>query len=281
MVFYLTAKQPDRAMQKLNSNPDDHKQAFHYELMGVVAAELGKRQEVENADKRALEKDPHRAMSKQFLFQQYLQSNRLDEAIRMLDAQLKNNPSNAAALAERGDLYDAQGKTDLARLNYEQALQIDPNQVVAANNLAFLLAEQGQDLDTALKYAQVVRNPKPDDPFIADTLGWVYYKMGRPVLARDAAQFAVSKDPHNPSFEYHLGMIYRAANQRSEAERALKKAIASSRAFKEKSDAEAALKDIDHWRHLVSSNKITSVVNRFKSLIPTSFNTIKKQQHGM
>ena len=61
--------------------------------------------------------------------------------------------------------------------------------------------------------------------------------------------------PSVPSFEYHLGMIYRAANQRSEAERALKKAIASSRAFKEKSDAEAALKDIDHWRHLVSSNK--------------------------
>ena len=90
-------------------------------------------------------------MSKQFLFEQYVESNRLDEAIRMLDAQLKNNPSNASVLAERGNLYDAQGKTDLARLNYEQALQIDPNQVVAANNLAFLLEEQGQDLDTALK----------------------------------------------------------------------------------------------------------------------------------
>jgi hypothetical protein len=50
-------------------------------------------------------------------------------------------------------------------------------------------------------------------------------------------------------------MIYRAANQRSEAQSALKKAITSSRAFKEKSDAEAALKDIDHWRHLASSNK--------------------------
>lgn len=113
----------------------------------------------------------------------------------MLDAQLKNKPSNAAVLAERGNLYEAQGKTDLARLNYEQALQIDPNQLVAAKNLAFLLAEQGRDLDTALKYAQVVRNQKPDDPFIADTLGWVYYKLGRSVLARDAAQFAVSKDP--------------------------------------------------------------------------------------
>jgi hypothetical protein len=79
--------------------------------------------------------------------------------------------------------------------------------------------------------------------------------MRRPVLARDAAPCAVSKDPDNPSFEYHLGMIYRAANQRSDAERALKKAIASSRAFREKSDAEAALKDIGHWRHLVRSNK--------------------------
>jgi hypothetical protein len=43
-------------MQKLNSVPDDQKQAFHYELMGVIAAESGKRQEAEDAYKKLLRK---------------------------------------------------------------------------------------------------------------------------------------------------------------------------------------------------------------------------------
>jgi len=252
--FYLKTKQVDRAAQKLNSVPDAQKQAFHYELLGAVAAQAGKPQDAENAYKKAWEKDPSRSSAEQLLFGQYVQNKRFDEALKILDNRLKKNPSDSGTLAMRGTVYEAQGKVQEARQDYERALQANPNQDTAANNLAYMLAEEGHDLDAALKWAQGIRNRHPDSPGIADTLGWVYYKLGRSVLARDSVQFAASKQPDNPLYQYHLGAIYKANNQPAEAETALKKAIASPKDFKEKKEADAALKDLDHWRHLVSSN---------------------------
>jgi tetratricopeptide (TPR) repeat protein len=248
--FYLQTKQTDKAIQKINSVPDANKQAFHYEAMGMAETVAGKRQDAVKDYLKALEKDPKRRVSTQLLFDEYVRENRFDEAQKMLAQLIQQSPSNGGFITMRGNIYLMQGKTDDAIKDFEKALQMDPNQDVAANNLSFLLADQGRDLDNALKYAQGVRSRHPEDPEAADTLGWVYYKVGRMVLARDAVQFALSKKPDNPVFEYHLGAIYKANNQRTEAESVLKKALASPQKFKERNDAEALLKDIDHWRHL-------------------------------
>jgi len=246
----LKTKQTDKAVQKINSVPEANKQAFHYEAMGMVATAAGKPQEAVKDYLKALENDPKRGLSSQLLFDEYLRENRFDEARKMLDDRIQQNPSNSGAISARGNVYLMQGKTDDAIKDFQKAVQLDPNQDIAANNLAYLLADQGRDLDNALKYAQGVRSRHSEDPNAADTLGWVYYKVGRLILARDAVQFAVSKQPNNPLFEYHLGAIYKANNQRAEAEAALKKALASPQEFKERSQADALLKDIDHWRHL-------------------------------
>lgn len=235
----------------MNSVPDAQKQPFHYELTGMIASQTGKPQEAENAYKKALEKEPNRTRAERLLYDQYVQTGKFDEAIKILDDQIKKNPSDRGPYTLKGTLYERQGKTEEAKQSYTLALQGDPNQDIAANNLAVLLSEQGTDLTTALGYAQGVRKRHPEDPNLADTLAWVYYKMGRAILAKEPAQFAASKQPGNPLFQYHLGMIYRANNERAEAQEALKKAISSPQDFKEKGDAQAALKDIDHWRHLV------------------------------
>ena len=125
-----------------------------------------------------------------------------------------------------------------------QALQIDPNSEVAANNLAYLVAENGGDLQSALGWAQAARKKQPENPGIADTLGWIYYKLGNHVLARDQLQFAVSKEPGNGVFQYHLGMIYKANKQLPDAERALRRVVSIPQEFKEKQLAQAALKEI-------------------------------------
>jgi len=78
--------------------------------------------------------------------------------------------------------------------------------------------------------------------------------MARFTLASDQIQFAVSKQAANPIFQYHLGAIYKANNQTAAAETALKKALASEKDFREKSQAEALLQNIEYWRHLTASS---------------------------
>jgi len=242
--FYISQKQTDRALQRINNVPEEKRQAFHYELMGLAYSQAGKLQESETAYRKALDKEPDRAASNAYLAAQYIQSGRLDDGLQQLDALLKKNPFDASAYATKGLISETQGKLDAAEQNYAQALKIDPNSYAAANNLAYLYAEQGRNLEVALNWAQTARKQEPENPNCADTLGWVQYKLGRHVLARDQLQFAASKQPDNPVFQYHLALVYKETQQIREAETALRKALSSPRNFKERSLADAALKEI-------------------------------------
>jgi Tfp pilus assembly protein PilF len=243
-TFYLRTKQADRAIQRINSIPDSKKQAFHYELLGSVYAQTGNLKESEIAYRTALEKDPSGTTAVANLANFYIQSGRLEEGLKALDLLTTKSPSNSGAFTVKGMIYQKQEKIADAKQNYALALKADPNNETAGNNLAFLLAEQDQDLTTALGYAQMARRKQPENPAIADTLGWVYFKMGNFVLARNQLQFAAGKDPAKPQFQYHLGMIYKGNKQTEEARIALTKAVNSPAAFKEKSLAQASLKDL-------------------------------------
>jgi len=242
--FYARSKQFDRAIQKINSVPDDKKQAFHYEMLGAVYSQAGKLQESESAYRKALEKDPSRVNSVAYLAAQYIRNGRLEDGLKELDVLIKRNPANAGAWATKGMILENLEKTEEAKQSYTEALKIDPDNEAAANNLAYILAEQGRDLSTALAWAQTARKKQSDSPSTADTLGWVYYKLGNYLLAREQLQFAVGKQPDNAVFQYHLAMVYKETKQIPEAQSALKKALGSPKEFKEKSLAQAALKEI-------------------------------------
>ncbi len=217
-------QQVERAIQRLSSISENKRQAFHYELLGVLFSRTGKLQDAEKAYQRALEKDPTRASASYYLFNDYVRAGRIEDAGRTLAAILERNPSDSKAYALRGALLERQGKIEEAKQSYAAALTIQPDSVVAANNLAYILADEGNDLQTALKYAQLVRQKSRESPGAADTLGWVYYKLGNFPDARNELEFAVAKEPDNADFQYHLGMIYKKTGQNEKAREALQKA---------------------------------------------------------
>jgi tetratricopeptide (TPR) repeat protein len=242
--FYMRTKQSDKAIQRIIAIPDDKKQSFHYELLGLVYAQSARYHEAEKAYQMALEKDPSNSNSVGYLVALYIQTGELEEGLKELDVLIKKNPSSPAGYTVKGMIYEKQGKVEDAKKNYAQALKVDSNYETAGNNLAFILAEQEQDLNTALGWAQMARKRQPDSPGIADTLGWVYFKLGNYLLARDQLQFAVGKQPDNAVYQYHLAMIYKGNKQIPEAQNALKKAVSSPKDFKEKSLAQAELKQL-------------------------------------
>jgi tetratricopeptide (TPR) repeat protein len=242
--FYIETKQPEKAIQKVGPIADQEQKAQYFELLAAVYASMGKVPEAEANYKKALEKDPKGSNADAALANLYIQTGRLPEALQKLNEVIQKNPNNAGAYATRGMLYETQGKTEDAKTNYRRALDLDANSDVAANNLAYMLAEEGKDLESALAWAQGVKRRNPESPAIADTLGWVYYKYGNYTLARDQMLFAISKDANNPTFYYHLGMIYKELKQTREAAEALRKASNNPKDFKEKTLAQAALKEV-------------------------------------
>ena len=133
------------------------------------------------------------------------------EKARALDSR------NFQALAFLALAYDGAGKPQEARRIYNEALKIDPNNVVVLNNYAYLLAQTGGSLDEALTYAQRAMQAKPEVDEIADTLGWIYLKKQLTDNAIEMFQRIVAKQPRNPVYQYHLALALDQKGNRDEA----------------------------------------------------------------
>ena len=145
-----------------------------------------------------------------------------------------------------GLILEAQGKPAEARQTYEKIVARSPEAAVASNNLAWLLAEQGADLDAALQLAQAAQRVSPDSPQVSDTLGWVYYKKEIPTLAVRSFEASVKADPNEPLFRYHLALAHmqggNASKARTELDVALKLKPGYPEAVKARQTLEAAVK---------------------------------------
>jgi len=132
-----------------------------------------------------------------------------------------------------------------AEAAYLKALEIRPDFAAVANNLAWLIANKSEpDLGEALRLALVAQNAFPEDPYIADTLGWVYYKRGAYQLALTQFSMAVEKRPDMPTLRYHLALALYADGQINQAKAELSKCLETKENFPEYSEAEIFFKKI-------------------------------------
>lgn len=134
-------------------------------------------------------------------------------------------PTDARPLLQLGLLLDGTGRRDQAKPIYEQILKIQPDHPIALNNLAFIKAEDGQDLDEALTMAQRARQGLPNSTDIMDTLGWIYLKKN---LSDDAVRTfkeLVTADPSRAAYHYHYGMALLQKGDKLSAKRELETAI--------------------------------------------------------
>jgi len=112
---------------------------------------------------------------------------------------------------------------------YEAAIKIDPNLAEAKNNLAYILAERGTNLDRALDLAQDAKTLLPNNASVSDTLGWVLYKRGVPGAAisylKEAEAATNERDSSLGQVRYHLALAYEANGDKEEAMTALERSI--------------------------------------------------------
>ncbi len=137
-------------------------------------------------------------------------------------------PNVITPLINRAMTLDGMKRLTEARPLYEQVLRIKPDDPLALNNLAYLLAEEGNELDAALTLAQRARQKSPNDIMIADTLGWIYIKKG---LANNAiAIFSdlTTKHPKVSIFHYHHAMALSQRGDKVQAKRSLDLALKSN-----------------------------------------------------
>lgn len=134
-------------------------------------------------------------------------------------------PNNVTGHVQLAMIYEAAGQRADAKPVYEQVLRLQPDNAIALNNLAFYLADNGTNLDQALTMAQKARQVLPNDPNVADTLGWIYIKKNLSDSAISIFRELVESHPQRPNYRYHLAMALFQKGDKVQAKRELEQAL--------------------------------------------------------
>jgi tetratricopeptide (TPR) repeat protein len=173
----------------------------------------------------AIEADPTSLQPYGMLGQIYMSQNKLDQARAEFEALAARQARPVGPLTMVAMIHQAQGNSSAAKKRYEEVLALDDRATVAANNLAWMHAEEGGDLELALKLAQTATSTAPDVPELMDTLGWVYYKKGQAQLAIPVFERCVEKAPTSALYRYHLGLALLKLGDTAKGRAALQRAL--------------------------------------------------------
>ena len=138
---------------------------------------------------------------------------------------LEEYEENEQVLYEYGLFLDYIGEQDAALNVMEQLITMDAEHAGALNYIGYTWADRKENLSKALHYISRAAKLKPNNGYIRDSLGWVYYQQGEYEKARKALEMAVDLAPDDPAILDHLAETYLALQLRKKAQQAWRKAL--------------------------------------------------------
>ena len=148
-------------------------------------------------------------------------------AFDLLGEALAKAPDTPELLYDQALLAERLGRFDVTEKNLARVIEIQPDHAHAHNALGYSLADRNVRLDEALKLIQTAVKLAPDDPYIMDSLGWVFFRMGNAARALDILQQAY-KLKRDAEIAAHLGEVLWTQGQRDEARRIWDEALKAS-----------------------------------------------------
>jgi tetratricopeptide (TPR) repeat protein len=244
-AVYLTQGKADKArervMKQIKAVPDN---PLLHNLLGGLWMQAKKMDEAEQSFRKAISIDDTVQISYMNLAELYRQTDRVNDAVKEYEMALAKNPKLISAHMMLGMIAEHRKDHQGAKEHYRETLKINETFAPAANNLAWILAEEGSNLDEALTYAQIAREKSPADPSIADTIGWIYYKKNAYLKAVSYLREAAEKLQDNPTVHYHLGMTQLKKGDTADAKKTLNMALKLSDRFPEAEEAKKALAEL-------------------------------------
>lgn len=182
---------------------------------------------------------------------------RLEEALAVASAALRQPGAGVADFSRYGDVLEAMGRHDEAaqafaqavaagkangladdlwslelmqasaleeanrwpeaRTVLQQALTIAPEQPLLLNFLGYAKLQRGEDVAAAEAMIRKANELAPNDASITDSLGWAQFKLGKVDQAILTLQTAAEKDPEQAEIREHLGDALYTSGRRLEA----------------------------------------------------------------
>jgi Flp pilus assembly protein TadD/peroxiredoxin len=200
----------------------------NYLSLGSIFFERGYMEPAEGFFRQALREDSSSAEALYGLGSVYLQQQRTAEARESFERAVKLQPGYPGTLPNAwnnlGILAAREGHTDEAIRNFQLALQIDPDHVIALQNLgnAYRQNKDWENAKTTLKRAVDL---SPENAEANYSLGMVFAQLGDTQHAYEYLQRALAARPEYPEALNNLGILYIRTQRPDQAENSFRESI--------------------------------------------------------
>ena len=178
----------------------------------------------------------------------YLTRGDRANAITSLTRAAELAPDSAALHLRLASLHEEAGDQQRAIAGYRKVLELQPRNVVALNNLAYRLGNQGGDLTEALELARRAHTLTPADGTIADTLGWIEHLSGNRQEAVKLIRQAAQRVPGNAEVRLHAAIVLAQAGAVAEARKHLDAALKIDPALEARDDVRKLAEQLRNGR---------------------------------
>ncbi len=147
---------------------------------------------------------------------------------------VKHDPG---VLVKLGLLKEKKGQLDEAEAYYEAMITHFPELFIGYNQLAWLYARQGINLEKAMELAGKADALQPGNASILDTIGWIHFQKKAYQTSLKFLEQAQKIDPTNPSIHYHIGAVHASLDNHENSISNIQKALDMGTDFDEREEA--------------------------------------------
>ena len=225
-MAYEGLEKPEKAIEYYLKVTPDHPQ-YKKTILSIafLYKDMGRTQEAVRFLEQHHRQSPADIDITTYLASFYQENNRHDIAVTMLQRALKETPKNTALLFKLGAVLDTAGQRRQSIETMKTIIRLDPKHASALNYLGYTYAEMGVHLDQALDLVQRALAIRPDDGYITDSLGWIYFQKEDYEKAVFYLEKAAELSDYETVIAAHLAEAYLKTGQPAKAKAMYKKAL--------------------------------------------------------
>lgn len=184
-----------------------------------LLAEMGKTDAAAADVKKLLDGKEDRAIQLA-LADLYVKGRKFDEAAKALDEAEKLSESQDDKVDiwfQRGAMFERMKNIPAAEAEFRKVLAVRSDNPATLNYLGYMLTDRNLRLPEALAMIQKAVDQDPNNGAYLDSLGWVYYRLGKLPEAEENMRRAVELTPHDPTMRDHYAEVLFKASKVREA----------------------------------------------------------------
>ncbi len=211
--FSKAQDEADAAVKKFPNDPEVR--------VGRAAllAEMGKTDAAAADVKKLMDGKNDRAIQLE-LADLYVKGRKFGDAAKALDAAEKLSESQDEKIDvwfKRGAMFEREKNVSAAETEFRKVLAVMPDNPATLNYLGYMLTDRNMRLTEALGMIQKAVDSEPNNGAYLDSLGWVYYRLGKLPEAEENMRRAVELTPHDPTMRDHYAEVLFKASKVKEA----------------------------------------------------------------